>query len=294
MRKQRKYRRYRSSGKRRYISLFLLLAVLLCAELAAAWHMEKTTKNAAEPTAEISEQSDGADVRTPEPTGETAGQPQEQTDSGQTQTNTAAPSEEKTADPETPAQDGTSASAVQDAPVAQTSSGQYYIKVNYSANVVTVYDRDQQGRYSVPSRAMLCSTGADTPRSGRYNLYGTGKWQWLGLYDGVYGQYCTQITGDILFHSVPYLERGNKASLEYWEYDKLGTSCSMGCVRLQAGDALWIYEHHDVIEAVEFYGAADDPGPLGRPAAPQISDNESCRSWDPTDPDAGNPWLAAQ
>lgn len=35
----------------------------------------------------------------------------------------------------------------------------YYIRVNRSANVVTVYTAGDDGRYSVPYRAMVCSSG---------------------------------------------------------------------------------------------------------------------------------------
>lgn len=95
----------------------------------------------------------------------------------------------------------------------------YYIRVNYTANVVTIYTKDAEGNYTVPVKAMICSTGTATPRSGTYGI--KGRWEWLGLLGGVYGHYSTQITGNILFHSVPYLKKWDPASLEYWEYDKL-------------------------------------------------------------------------
>lgn len=101
-----------------------------------------------------------------------------------------------------------------------TSSGgyKYYIKVNYGANTVTIYTKDSDGKYTVPYKAMVCSTGTATPTSGVYTI--KGRWRWLGLIGGVYGQYSTQIVGNILFHSVPYLDK-SQDSLEYWEYDKL-------------------------------------------------------------------------
>ncbi|MGX8692990.1 MAG: hypothetical protein ACSW8E_04440, partial [Clostridia bacterium] len=49
----------------------------------------------------------------------------------------------------------------------------------------------------------------------------------------------------------------------------------------------------DEIACVSFY-CNPDPGPLGKPSAPQISDNERCRDWDPTDPDPNNPWLTEE
>ena len=163
----------------------------------------------------------------------------------------------------------------------------YYIKVNYGANVVTVYTKDAEGNYTVPVRAMVCSTGRATPRSGVYSIKSS-KHRWGALFGGVWGQYTTQIVGNILFHSVPYLS-ANPSNLEYWEYDKLGTTASAGCVRLKVCDAKWIYDCIPVGTPVEFYSDSN-PGPLGKPGAQKISGNEACRGWDPTDPDANNPW----
>lgn len=165
----------------------------------------------------------------------------------------------------------------------------YYIKVNYGANVVTVYTKDNDGNYTVPYKAMICSTGTSTPTSGVYPI--KLKWKWLALFGDVYGYYTTQIVGNILFHSVPYLEKGNPASLEYWEYDKLGTSASMGCIRLKVEDAMWIYYNCPSGTPVEFYSSSN-PGPLGKPSALKISGYASpYRDWDPADPDNSNPWI---
>lgn len=97
-----------------------------------------------------------------------------------------------------------------------------------------------------------------------YSLKKYGGWEWKGLFGDVFGQYATQITGNILFHSVPYTEKGNKASLEYWEYDKLGTPASMGCVRLTVKNAKWIYDNCMAGTPVTFYEDSN-PGPLGKP-----------------------------
>ena len=164
----------------------------------------------------------------------------------------------------------------------------YYIKVNYGAQVVTVYTKDSNGKYTVPVRAMVCSTGTYTPTSGTYRTLAKGNW-WP-LYGDVYGQYSTHIYDGILFHSVPYLESGNKSSLEYWAYDQLGQRVSMGCVRLTVEDAKWLYYNCPVGTQVEFYSSSN-PGPLGKPSTMKISDAPAnVRGWDPTDPDPNNPW----
>lgn len=168
----------------------------------------------------------------------------------------------------------------------QNGISQYYIKINYTANVVTIYTKDDDGNYTVPVKALVCSTGTATPTSGVYKM--SNKYRWHLLNGGVYGQYCTRITGHILFHSVPYATN-SPDSLKYTAYDKLGTKASAGCVRLTVQDAMWIYSNCASGTYVEFYSSSD-PGPLGKPSARKISSNLDCRNWDPTDPDPRNPW----
>ena len=170
---------------------------------------------------------------------------------------------------------------------ASLSNYKYYIKVNYTMNVVTIYEQDSNGDYTVPIKAMICSTGEATPKSGVYST--SQKMTWGNLVGGVYGQYCTRIVNSILFHSVPYLTKYDKGSLEYWEYDKLGTTASAGCVRLTVEDAKWIYDNCKTGTKVEFY-SDNIPGPLGKPNAQKISSEESVRGWDPTDASEENPW----
>ena len=57
----------------------------------------------------------------------------------------------------------------------------YYIRVNRSANVVTVYTAGDDGRYSVPYRAMVCSSGGSGTPLGDFSLDGWYRWEWLGL-----------------------------------------------------------------------------------------------------------------
>lgn len=159
-----------------------------------------------------------------------------------------------------------------------------YIKINCTANVVTVYKGTEDNL--TPIRAMVCSTGSATPTSGKYKI--KNKYRWRLLYGNVYGQYATQIVGDILFHSVPY-KKQSPDTLKYEEYDKLGTKASMGCIRLTVEDAKWIYDNIKEGTIVEFYNLST-PGPLGKPTAMKISSYTEYRNWDPTDPSDNNPW----
>ena len=172
---------------------------------------------------------------------------------------------------------------------SNTGKTKYKLEVNCEQNVVNVYTKDANGEYTNCVKAMLCSVGPATPTSGTYSLKKYGGWEWKGLFGDVFGQYATQITGNILFHSVPYTEKGNKASLEYWEYDKLGTPASMGCVRLTVKNAKWIYDNCMAGTPVTFYEDSN-PGPLGKPTEQKISSETCYNNWDPTDPDPNNPW----
>lgn len=164
----------------------------------------------------------------------------------------------------------------------------YCIKVNKTRNVVTVYRVGDDGLYSKPVKAMVCSVGetGNTP-DGIYNL--GDRSEWLPLEGNVYGQYAINITGSILFHSVPYFTQ-SKSDLEVEEYNKLGSSVSAGCVRLSVIDAKWIYDNCSENTYVEIFESEYD-GPLGKPVAAVISSGSLVGNWDPTDPDRDNPYM---
>ena len=168
-----------------------------------------------------------------------------------------------------------------------TTKKKYYIKVNYGAQLIDVYTYDSNGKYTKRVKTFICSTGTETPTSGVYKI--PAKITWLHMFGDVYGHYCTQIVGNILFHSVPYLVNGDPSTLEYWEYDKLGTKASMGCIRMTTADALWIFNNVSVGSSVEFY--LDPSQAYRRPKAKKISNAPAkLRGWDPTDPNPKNPW----
>ena len=167
----------------------------------------------------------------------------------------------------------------------------YYIMVNRTANTVTVYGLDEDGYYTVPVKAMICSVGRSgsvTPR-GSYSL--GSRRAWCRMIDGSYGQYATQFYGNYLFHSVCY-SAANPSSLLTYEYNMLGSPASLGCVRLQTADAKWIYDNCAAGTKVTVYDGAS-PGPLGKPDKAVSSITPAMdNGWDPTDPRENNPWRS--
>ena len=163
----------------------------------------------------------------------------------------------------------------------------YYIEVNRSSNCITIYTYDDNGNYTVPVKAMVCSVGKGS-RTPTGSFKTSSKYRWHQLNGGVYGQYCTRITGHILFHSVPYAKAQND-TLKYNYYNQLGSKASAGCIRLTTADAKWIYDNCKSGTTVKIFDGSGT-GPLGKPSAVKIDTSSPNRGWDPTDPDPNNPW----
>ena len=66
------------------------------------------------------------------------------------------------------------------------------------------------------------------------------------------------IKGNYLFHSVPYAKKSFN-SMKYKGYNKLGTNCSHGCVRLALMDAKWIWNKCPKGTKITVY-KSKDPG----------------------------------
>lgn len=154
----------------------------------------------------------------------------------------------------------------------------YVIKVNKQMNVVTVYAKDGDNGYIIPVKSFVCSGGNATPIG---TFYTPAKYRWQTLMGPCYGQWCTRIHGGVLFHSVFYSTHSN-STLSVNAYNKLGTTCSHGCVRLRAGDAKWIYDNCQLKTKVIIYNSSY-AGPFGKPKAAKLA---AWHTWDPTDPTA--------
>lgn len=153
----------------------------------------------------------------------------------------------------------------------------YVIKVNKQRATVTVYAKDGDNGYIIPVVAFVCSPGYTTPEG---TFHTQQKLRWHELMGPCWGQWNTRISGSYLFHSVFYNSYRNNDALSVTAYNKLGTVCSHGCVRLTAGDAKWIYDNCKLGTKVIIYNDSTS-GPLGKPSAVKLP---YWHTWDPTDP----------
>lgn len=161
----------------------------------------------------------------------------------------------------------------------------YMIKVNKAMNCITVYTVDENNEYTVPERALICSTGGDETPEGTFQLGESVDWQMLS--DGNYGRYVTHLVDDVLIRSVNYLAQSEDA-LDVDSYNSLGDTISGSSIVVGDADAKWIAENCPEGTKVEVYNDDKEAGPLGKPVARLISDKIT---WDPTDPSSENAWY---
>lgn len=153
----------------------------------------------------------------------------------------------------------------------------YQLKVNKELNCLTVYAKDGDNGYILPVKSMLTSVGDDTP-IGTFRT--PEKYRWRFMVNGTYTQYATRITQGFLFHSITY-ETTKEDTLITPGYNMLGVTRSLGCVRLNAWNAKWVYDNCGIGTEVVIYNDAASPGPFFKPYQVWIPADQK---YDPTDP----------
>lgn len=168
----------------------------------------------------------------------------------------------------------------------------YAVYVNRALNCVTVKLQNADGSLT-PVKAMICSCGREESATPEGTFRTSDYYVWRRMVDDTFGRYAVRFNGKILFHSVPYIEE-SPDTLKWEEYNQLGENASLGCVRLTAEDAKWIYDNCKPGTKVVVYSDAEEAGELGKPSAARIEEDSPYRTWDPTDVSAGNPWLGGE
>ncbi len=165
----------------------------------------------------------------------------------------------------------------------------FMIKINRGNNFATIYGIDFDGHYSIPYKTFICSTGLDPDNTplGVYRI--SDKYRWRLMVDGSYAQYAVRIFDQVMLHSVPYYSQSSD-TLEYEEYNKLGSASSLGCVRFQVADIKWIYDNCPEETLVVIYDDTSKNPPIKLKNIKKIKATDPRSGWDPSDPDESNPW----
>ena len=169
------------------------------------------------------------------------------------------------------------------------SSVPYKVKINRAENFVMIYGNDITGKYTIPYKCFICSTAKNIKNTllGKYRL--NDRYRWHTMVDGSYAQYAIRFYDKLMLHSVPYYEK-SPDSLEINEYNKLGHSASLGCIRMRVSDIKWIYDKCKSGTEITIYDKGGEKPPILYDKPKKLDKKETKASWDPTDPNKKNPW----
>ena len=118
-----------------------------------------------------------------------------------------------------------------------SSATNYLILVDTSRNEVGIYSGSgTPGNWNL-IRFVRCTSGASSTPTVR-GVFTVGS-RGLVFGDGYSCWYWTQIYGAYLFHSVLYYPGGQSNIMD----GRIGINASHGCVRLEIGNAKWIYDN---------------------------------------------------
>lgn len=146
-----------------------------------------------------------------------------------------------------------------------TDPEKYYIVLDTKNEIVTVYEKDENGEYTKIVRRFLCTTGDTEPGmipvdpadpdgpqmedpenpatptpAGIWKIGGRERFGKFAAFGGEYARYWTQIVEGNYFHSIMF----DKRDVNYMQsgaYNRIGSRVSHGCVRLYVEDAKWLY-----------------------------------------------------
>ena len=156
--------------------------------------------------------------------------------------------------------------------------GTYEIYVNKAKGQTVVYSK--VGKELIPLKSFICSPGYATPIGTHHTIV---KLRWHELMGPCWGQWCTRVVSNgIYFHSIFYNSYNNNKNLAVGAYNRLGTVCSHGCIRLQAYAAKWIFDNCAIGTTVHVVSKTGYE-PLARP---KVAALPYWHTWDPTDPGA--------
>ncbi len=135
-----------------------------------------------------------------------------------------------------------------------TDPERYYIYLDTGNQVLTVYEKDDEGEYTRIVRRMICTSGrteidplipedkgTPTP-SGTWHIGARERFGKFASFQNEYARYWTQIVDGVYCHSIMFGER-NVDELKRSAFSHLGNTGSHGCVRLLVEDAKWLYYH---------------------------------------------------
>lgn len=120
-------------------------------------------------------------------------------------------------------------------------SSPYFILVEKGSHTITIYAKDERGKYTREIRTYLTATGRTSTLTpvGLFSVGAKEKWHKWGSTS--YSPYCSRYHGGLFFHG-PIYKSQNFGTLKENSVSQIGTNASSGCMRTSAQAAYFIYK----------------------------------------------------
>lgn len=163
------------------------------------------------------------------------------------------------------------------------------LRIFLDEQIVAAWTSDAKGGEEL-LKVFPCSTGyikGHTPL-GQYEMGIKLEQAWL--FDNSLAQYSGQITGPILFHSLPSYDGSNNSGIDIEDLNSIGYKASHGCVRLFCIDAKWIYDYCPAGTKIEVLQNRGSDYRYLPETVNYLRLKAGAPTWDPSDPDPSNPY----
>ena len=123
----------------------------------------------------------------------------------------------------------------------------YFLYYEKGSHTLTVYKADSDGYYTVPIKTISCACGSVSSKTpvGVHALkgdYDYNRLRWITFSQNCRAQYGICYSYGVFLHSTCYSDTRENSVLSHY-YNSIGKSSTGGCLRMQAGEMLWIWEN---------------------------------------------------
>lgn len=119
-------------------------------------------------------------------------------------------------------------------------SSPYFIYVEKGSHTITIYTKDTNGKYTIPSATYSTATGrtATLTPVGDFTIQAHEAWHSWG---STYSPYCSKYTSGLYFHGPIYTKKGDFSSLNEGSVADIGKNTTSGCMRTGVAAAYAVY-----------------------------------------------------
>ena len=161
----------------------------------------------------------------------------------------------------------------------------YFIYVEKGSHTMTIYEKDSNGKYTIPVHTWQTATGKghEMTKAGTYTIGEKLKWKEWG--QSLYSPYASCFAGGLYIHGPVYLGMRFQ-SIEMWSFEGIGTNATSGCLRTGVEAAFFVYTNCDEGTGIKIVTGS----PLNRSAEPfTLEDQLVSPEGDPDPPPVKRP-----